>query len=230
MKKLSNLFKLILTLVICLAMGSFTDFQIAYANDNSLLGNQTDSAYDYFASFYSGEKDILVTNQNEQDVTNSFLSRTADLFYENDIESIKKLMAKEGLRTHIFTEVIMPMQLFGLEQYKSVYDDMADYYEEPNHHTVMEFRCRLIGGIWYDSNTFQVTRVSNPTFQIVSMGTPMGIEPSCNDIQTGSNVISGKGYFWARFTLSGAYYDEKGACWFRDYYYGTHTISFYATP
>lgn len=222
-----NLFIKAILFVLCIAGVFCFNTNVVKANSDILLLDKSYDEQKYFEAFYSKEYDILVTNRNDQDVTDYFLEKTNDLFDKNDIESIKNILANENLRMHIIKEEITPIETYALEQFKTVEDFIVDYYTA-NTGTVMEFACVLKGGIWYNPNTFQVTRTSSPTLDVTYMGVAPGIEPSCNSISTGSSVRSGKGYFWATFTLQGFFSDHGLEYLPLDY--GTHTVSFYATP
>ena len=195
--------------------------ETVFTSDNSVIN-------EYYTEFYAGEKEVMVTDSNGNDVTTNFLDSTIQFYNIGDFESIKRFAAVNGYRLHLLTETEAVVQPFALEQYKMVSDTIIEYYTDTQFGTVMEFMGTLKGGIWYNPNTYQVTRTSSPTFNVELMNVPIGIVPSCNNIQTGSNVSGGRGYFYATYTLSGVYVDESGV-WGVNYDFGTHTFSFYAT-
>lgn len=184
--------------------------------------------YKYFESFYSGENNVLVTDEEGNDVTNEFIKYTRELFKNNELEKIKHIMAENKLLAHILMEEEIATP-YALEQYKAVYDIVTGYYKDSSYGTVMEFRGRLSGGIWYNPNTYEVTRVSSPVFTPEVMNVPMGIRPSCNDYNTSSWVSGGKGYFKVNYTLTGVYNEDPSAPPIY-YNYGSHTFTFSATP
>lgn len=197
-----------------------------YATEN--YKNVDESSF--FEDFYSGDFKILVADKAGTDVTEYFLNKTKLLYEAGNISDIKGIMEREGLTTHVYKEKIEPFSIYALEQFKTVSDIFVDYYEDDIYGTKMEFAAELSGGIWYNPNTDEVTRTTTPTFKVNTMNAPMKITPFCNEIQTGSRVSSGKGYFWASFTVTGqAYADDNGLIGLT-YNYGRHTVSFYAMP
>lgn len=226
MKRIYILVSEIMAFVICVVGFLFINVDTLHANtiNNNIVFNNEE----YFSHFYSGQEKILVTDENGLDVTDYFLDKTMNLFLSNNIEDIKSIMVVEGLRTHIFKEEFSLKSPYALEQSKTVSDYIYDYYEEPQYRTVMEFACILKGTIWYNPNTYAVTRTSTPVFNVTVMNVPLKIVPSCNSISTGSRVEKGKGYFWAKFTVTGVGYDSGIPV--TKYNYGTHTVSFYGTP
>lgn len=153
------------------------------------------------------------------------MNQTEILYQQNDIASIKDIMKTEKLTAHIYKEKEQGISLYALEQFKTVSDVFLEYYSDDTYGTVMEFYAELTGGMWYDPNTDEVKRTSSPTLKINAMNVPTKITPFCNEIKTGSSVISGKGYFWAEFVVSG-----QSPAYELLYNYGKHRLSFYATP
>ena len=184
----------------------------------------------FFEEFYSGDYCILVEDKNGQDVTEYFLNKTEWLYELNDVNGIKEIMKTEGLIAHVYKEQVSACSAYALEQYKSVSDIFVEYYEDDKYGTTMEFGAELVGGLWYNPNTDEVTKTSSPTFKVNVMNAPMKITPFCNGIQTGSRVSNGKGYFWASYTITGQSYADEHGTIALSYNYGSHTSSFYATP
>lgn len=227
----------ILAFVMILICTMIIRVQNVYATEISQLIPQKEEVFnsanssfvnDYYEMFYSGEKEILVTDHNNNDVTNYYLSKTISLYKEGDLDGIKKFIANKGYRLHLITEKNEVMLPYALEQYKTVTDTIVEYYTDNQYGTVMEFMATLTGGLWYNPNTYEVTRTSSPVFNVNVMNVPMGITPLCNNIQTGSNVSGGKGYFFVTYSLAGLYKEEQGPIVIT-YNYGTHTFSFHAT-
>ena len=184
----------------------------------------------FWDEFYSGKFDIMDEDQNGQDVTKEFLAKTNALYMQKKIQTIKEIMVNSRLRAHIY-KVSMPTEnVFALEKYKIVSDTMIDYFPEDEYNTVMEFNGTLSGGIWYNPNTYEVTRVSQPTFKVNFMKGPDRVTVFCNNISTSSNVTGGKGYFSASFTCSGQAFIDEAGVWPIYYDYGRHSMAFYGTP
>ena len=210
---------LILVFILAMAMNISV-----YAKDDDSPDIPTSGTHEYYSYFYNGNSNIQITDKTGTDVTDFFVSETKTLFLNNDLDGIKEFMADNELVAHLYQEKINSFQLYALEQSKNVYDNITAYYKDNKYGTVMEFACKLSGTIWYNPNTYAVTRTSTPTFTVTYMGVPTGISPSCNSISTGSYVTNGKGYFWANFTVTG-----EGISLIV-YNYGTHKVSFYGTP
>lgn len=121
-----------------------------------------------------------------------------------------------------------PVETHALEIYKPTkYYDSITFYSTDGKHSA-EVQYTLIGGYWYDSNTFQVTRTSDPTFSIVSVVLDASVQLYPNSISTGSNISDGKGYFWGSFELNAGYYFD--GVWINDIPFDTCRVSFHATP
>lgn len=209
-------------LAIC-ALASWNIKNVYAQNDT------VNDTYKYFESFYSGESNVLVTDEDGNDVTNEFIKYTKELFKNDELEKIKHIMAENKLLAHILMEEEITTP-YALEQYKTVYDVVCGYPTDDFFGTVMEFRGILTGGIWYNPNTYEVTRVSSPVFTVEVMNVPQGIYPSCNDYNTSSWVSGGKGYFKVDYTLSGVRYGDKPGDPNLYYDYGSHTFTFSAKP
>lgn len=186
---------------------------------------QKSEEYDYYKEFYSGQYNVFVVDEEGLDVTEDFIKKTEGLFDNEKIGDIKNILAKEKLVMHLLKETVIPMQSYALEQYKIVDDFIATTYAAENNSSVtMDFRASLKGGIWYNPNTDEVTGTSAPVFTVEYMFST-GVGLSCNSVRTGSDVRSGKGYFWATFSIDG-FTDAPAP----PLYFGTHTMSFYGKP
>lgn len=214
---------LILVFILAMAMNISV-----YAADDSIPDMPMAGTYEYYSYFYNGASNALITDRNGNDFTDFFVSNTKEYFANHDLKSIKKFKADNGLVSHLFYEVISPIQPFAYEQYKTVYDTLEDNYTDTKYGTSMDFACKLSGGMWYNPNIYQITRVAKPTFTTLYAMPPSGITPSVNEITTGSNIVNGKAYFWAHFQITGEGFIDGH--YFDCYDYGSHTISFYAKP
>lgn len=196
------------------------------AKDSNNIGNKS---IDFITMFYSGSYDIMVTNSQEEDVTSCFLSKTQNLFDMNRIEEIKDIIAQDDLVLHVISYDNFSR---AYDKFKTVRSDMI-YFEllDQNKATRICVTAELSGGIWYDENTSKVTKVSNATYNILSIDTNTGLSVTTNNFSTGSNVQSGKGYFWGRcgFVSQGQIVDN-GIPYTTYLEYGPKTVSFYATP
>lgn len=214
-KRIYKSISLVLTIIVVLVFNA----SIAFADV------QKSEDYDYYKEFYSGQYNVFVVNEDGLDVTEEFIRKTEGLFNSGKIRDIKNILAQEKLVMHLLKETVMPMQSYALEQYKVVDDFIATTYAAENNSSVkMDFRATLKGGIWYNPNTDKVTRTSTPVFTVEHMFST-GVDLSCNSIRTGSDVRSGKGYFWATYSIDG--FTNKPA---PPLYFGTHTMSFYGKP
>lgn len=221
MDKIKKTIKRTVVFLLCAICCFNFNSSLAHANENTLGNN-----IDYFALFYGGDYEILVTNSSGADVTNDFLNTTKDMYVDNDINSIKQLIGEQELVLRIISET--EMSTYAYDQYKSVRSEMMYFIlNDKNFATTIEVTSELVGGIWYNPNTFLVTNVSTPTYNILTMRTnAAGIQLSANNFRTGSSVQNGKGYFWGECSFMGQNQDTLPLY----YDYGSKRVSFYATP
>ena len=121
-----------------------------------------------------------------------------------------------------------PVRNNALEIYKpaSYYDFTTFYSADGKYSAGVQYT--LTGGYWYNANTFQVTRTSSPTFNILSIELDTAIQADYNSISTESNNSSGNAYFWGTFELNAGHYLD--GVWINDIPFNTCKVSFHATP
>lgn len=183
---------------------------------------------DIIQEFYDNKEKVYVTDEACLDVTEQFWDETKYMYLEGDIETIKNYIVNNDLTLHLITNS-NKIELQALAQYKSVTSEMIYFMLwDTNRATNIEVTAELKGGIWYDVATDEVVKVSNTTYNILTMrvGSP-GISLYANDFQTGSSVINGKGYFWGKCHFYG---EDPDNMYGYAYDYGSKLASFYATP
>lgn len=188
-----------------------------------------DNGSSVLQTFYNNKESVYVLNEMGTDVTQQFWNETDHFFLEDNWNSIKDYILTNNFVLHRVLECRIETYSRALDQYKTVTSEMLYFILwDSNHATNMECSAELKGGIWYDIATDEVKRVSNTTLNILEMGTnAIGVSLYTNDIQTGSSVVSGKGYFWATCH----FYGENDDPIYKFYYdYGSKFLSFYATP
>lgn len=180
-------------------------------------------------TFYSNREAVYVNDGMCVDVTDQFWDETEYMYLENNWEGIKDYIVTNNLVLHLVLEDNAKVGTFALSQYKSVASEMIYFILwDTNRATNIEVTAELKGGIWYDVATDEVKRVSDATYNILTMqvGSP-GISLYANDFQTGSSVVNGKGYFWGNCHFYG---EDPDNMYGYAYDYGTKLVSFYATP
>ena len=63
--------------------------ETVFTSDNSVIN-------EYYTEFYAGEKEVMVTDSNGNDVTSNFLDSTIQFYNIGDFESIKRFAAVNG--------------------------------------------------------------------------------------------------------------------------------------
>lgn len=226
MRKFKSFMAKIIVLIICIFQLTSVNGISTFADANTFSSNDSLDAYNYFSLFFSGEHEIQVTNKFGLDVTDYFVTKTQTLFYANDIDSIDQIIADEDLLLCITTEE--SVQTYALEQYKTAYYYDVTTFSSTDRKYSARVSYTFNGGFWYNPNTYQVTRTSDPVFDIVQVDTDINVKATVNSISTGSYPSNGKAYFWATFKLSAGYYLE--GAWIKGIDFNTSRISFNATP
>lgn len=223
MKKVLCLFILCMILVI--------DCGTSFAKTKENVIEKANSENDFLNTFYSGKKEIYVTDEKGNNVTEKFLKKTREMYNNREVEEINEIIASENLVLHVVNEEIEENSLMQLayEQYKSVRSEMFYFELEAQNGSRITVTSELIGGIWYNPNTSRVTRVSNPTYTILSTDPSIGVVTS--NFKTGSSVSGGKGHFWGECSFEfHTQIVEQGVPYNVDISYGSKRVAFYATP
>ena len=225
---MKNILKKLMVYVTCAAIILVTYGNQAFAKDLQTFSNEN---FDFFSKFYSKDTNIAVINSKGDDVTSWFLGKTQNLFENNRIEEIKDIIAQEEVVLHIITYKTDNMSR-AYDKFKSVRSDMICFYRsDQNNATRIGVNAELVGGIWYNEATSQVTKVSNATYNILSIDTNTGLSVMTNNFKTGSSVQEGKGYFWGSCGFYSQGITTQNGVPYETYLdYGSQTVSFYAAP
>lgn len=205
---------------------------IAFAQTRQDNIENIDTNNDFLDVFYGGEKEIYVTDDDGNIVTEKFLSETQAMYNNRNMEAIREIIGSKNLVLHIITEKSKKQDsitTFAYEQHKTVRSEMFYFELTAQNGSRITVTSELSGGIWYNANTLKVTRVSNATYTILSTDPSIGV--ITNNFRTGSNVTNGKGYFWGECSFeSHTQIIEQGVAINLDIPYGSKRVAFYAAP
>ena len=219
--------------IICAVCFFMTGNMIASAQSVNDI-EEIDVHSEYLQKFFTTNQEKYVTDNEGNDVTESFFKRTIDKFMVGDIESIFQIMREEELVLHLISTHQVPAEngLYAYDKFKTVRSDIIEFVLSDQYdNTTIYVQAELSGGIWYNEATGEVTNVTDSTYNILSIDCNGSWEILVNDFSTGSNVSDGKGYFWGQCRFLGqGQQNLNGITVTVDLDYGIKKVDFYAIP
>lgn len=202
MRKISNISKISLALLIIALFIFSMDNTISYANSIKVNDEVSSLFIDFMNEAFSNINKFYVTNQDGEDVTDYFKKEVEILLDRRDYKAIQKLIISENLVPYIESTIDTKNNdgLMRASRTQLCSDIITHSYNLQGE--IQTWEVLLTGTMTYNPNTGEIYTASSPSLSLYDdSGIHYNLRARILDVQTDKIILSSRVQFYATYRM-----------------------------